>query len=83
MLTGHQLHKIDSVIRLTEISTFKPTTFTIGDRWILNNNKEVVKINSSLQSYQTQHQSSKMVRFVFNVTPKYKITHAGIKLIIL
>lgn len=83
MLTGNQSHKIDSMIRLTEISTFKPTTFTIGDRCILNSNKEVVKINSSLQSYQTQHKSSKMVGFVLNVTPKYKITHAGIKLILL
>ena len=69
MLTHYQSKKINSAIRLAEISRFKPaTTFKIGDKWSLNNNGEVIKANCLLKKHQIKHQIKHIVNFVFDIT---------------
>lgn len=69
MLTHYQSKKINSAIRLAEISKFKPaTTFKIGDKWSLNNKGEVIKTNLILKQYQTKHKIKNIVNFVFDIT---------------
>ncbi|MCD9492631.1 hypothetical protein GLP30_17090 [Photobacterium phosphoreum] len=68
MLTHYQSRKVNSAIRLAEISNIKPVIFKIGDKWSLNNNGEIVKDNVSLKIHQTKHQTKHIVNFVFDIT---------------
>lgn len=68
MLSISQKQKINSAIRLAEISKFKPSSFEIGDHWSLNESGEIVKNNQKLKHHQIKHKSLKVTTFVFDIT---------------
>ncbi|WP_305840265.1 hypothetical protein [Photobacterium leiognathi] len=67
MLSISQTKKINSAIRLAEISKFKPTTFKIGDKWSLNNDGEVIKTHCLLNKNQAHHKIKSVVNFFFDI----------------
>lgn len=67
MINKFQLRKINSSIRLSEISKFKYQQLEVGDKWFTNNEGVVVKQRCLLKEYHNMHKHKKVVNFIFDI----------------
>jgi hypothetical protein len=66
-MNNFQLRRINSAIRLADISKFKPEILKVGDKWFRNNEGEVIKKRFLLKEYQKKHKQKNIVNLIFDI----------------